>query len=128
VVDQSCAPGMTVTVSNGQSSRSDPNPLPAGTVTCSGSAGSNFNLTMSTNSATNSNYIWINAVEQAANKSIPQMSAFPCSASATAGATQTTYYEWEDSSTTSGDRDFFFSLTTACSAGNWTMAPPKLVH
>jgi hypothetical protein len=128
VAYQSCAPGMTVTVSNGQSSWNNPNPLPVGTVTCSGNSNSNFNLTMSTNSPTNTNYIWINGAEQAANVGIPQMSAFPCSASATAGATQTTYYEWEDSNPNSGDRDFFFSLTTTCSAGHWTMGPPRLLH
>jgi hypothetical protein len=120
VQNQSCAPGMTTKVSTNSST--------LGAVTCSGTANSTFSTIMSTNSLTNSNYIWINAVEQPANAAIPQMAAFPCSSSTTAGATQTTYYEWEDSNATSGDRDFFFSLTTTCSAGHWTMTPPKLLN
>jgi Flp pilus assembly protein TadG len=101
------------------------------TVTCSGTAGSSFSMSMSTASATNSDYIYINGVEQPANTVIPLLSAFPCS-TGTSGQSKTIYYSWEDSNnSTSGDRDFFFSMTTTCSSGNWTAsnaAAPILMH
>ncbi len=95
-------------------------------VGCTGTASSNptWSLTESTNSAAHSDYIWINGSEQPASTVMPLLTAFPCPADPTPGQTATNYYSWEDSNTAaSGDRDFFFSLTTTCSQGNWTNAP-----
>lgn len=101
----------------------------ATTVQCSGTANSTYNMTMSTNSPTNSNYIYINGIEQPPSETIPLMDAFPCPQNPLPGQTATNYYEWEDSNnSTSGDRDFFFSLTTTCSTSNLFGGAPMLLH
>jgi len=91
---------------------------------------SSYSKTISTNSATYSQYLFINGVEQPSNTKIGLLSAFPCYA-ANAGQSVATEYEWEDSNTTaSGTRDYFFSLTATCSTDKWSNAPsiPKLVR
>ena len=130
VQDGECAPGQTANTSANVSATSTQTTYynknyadlasTNTTVTCSGTANSSFSMSMSTNSATNSDFIYINGVEQPANTVTPLLTAFPCSSS-TSGQSTTIYYSWEDSNnSTSGDRDFFFSMTTTCSSGNWT--------
>jgi Flp pilus assembly protein TadG len=85
---------------------------------------SSWSKTISTNSATSSNYLYINGVEQQANIAIGLLNAFPCASAATGSTSVTNDYEWEDSSTSAtGTRDFFFSLTTTCATNQWSNAP-----
>ncbi len=141
VQDGECAPGQTantnanVSATQAQTTYYNQNYADLSstntTVTCSGTANSSYSMTMSTNSPNNSNYIYINGVEQPANTVIPLLTAFPCSSS-TSGQSSTIYYSWEDSNnSTSGDRDFFFSMTTTCASGKWassSAAAPILMH
>jgi hypothetical protein len=150
--NNSCAPGMNFQDNTsapqqmnnddwnwfGQHYQVDPvNDQQQVTVSCSGSASGNpsWSLIESTNSASNSNYIWIDGQQQPASQIISPLTAFPCPTDPTPGAKATHYYSWEDYDATSGDRDFFFSVTTTCSTGNWTNAPmtgwgwkPVLLH
>lgn len=91
---------------------------------------SGYSKTISTNTTSYSQYLYINGVQQPSNTKIGLLSAFPCYA-ANAGRSVTTEYEWEDSNTAaSGTRDYFFSLTASCSTDLWSNAPsiPKLVR
>ncbi len=104
-----------------------------GNVTCSSSGSGTktpaFDLTMSTNSTTNSNYIYTNGVEEPSNIITNVGAAFPCSP--TSGTSLTTYYEWENSTPVATDtRDYFFALTTTCTKGNLVGDPinTKLVN
>jgi Flp pilus assembly protein TadG len=98
---------------------------------CSGTANNTWSRTISTNSASDSNFLYINGVEQKANTAIGLTQAFPCASDATASTPVTNNYEWEDNSNdTSDTRDFFFSLTTTCTLTGWNNAPniPALVN
>ena len=82
-----------------------------------------YTFTAATNNTAASNYIYINGVQQAAGAAIGVGTAFPCPSNPAPGQTATNYYAWEDyDNSTSGDRDFFFAMTTSCSVGNWTGA------
>lgn len=99
-------------------------------IKCAGTATSSFSKTVSTNSATNSNFLYINGAQQAANTALGLANAFPCNDSA-AGTSVTNNYEWEDNANDTADtRDFFFSLTTTCTTNQWSGAPniPKLTR
>ena len=73
-------------------------------------------------SSLNSDFIFKNGVEMPANQVISLASAFPCPSDPTPGQTATNYYAWESMDPKVGDRDFFFTMTTACSVGNYTQA------
>jgi len=98
---------------------------------CSGSTSNSWSATVSTNSKTNSNWLYINGAQQASNTVLGLARAFPCAAGVAENTPVTNNYEWEDNSPVSSDtRDFFFSLTTTCSTDQWNNAPPiaKLTH
>jgi len=141
VANSKCAPGRTVSSQNVAASAADEAYFESiyqktwsgnlnEDILCGGSASANYSMTVSTNSSSNSHYLYINGVEQPANTAIGLTSAFPCTA-ATSGQTVTTDYEWEDSNnSTTGTRDFFFSLSTVCATDQWSNPPSvaKLTH
>jgi Flp pilus assembly protein TadG len=142
VVNSKCAPGQTSSSQNVTASASDEAIFEAvykktwtgnllENIACSGTANNSWSMTVSTNSSTNSNYLYINGVQQPSNSILGLGDAFPCPSGVSANTPVTNNYEWEDSSTsTTGTRDFFFSLTTTCTTNQWSNAPniPKLVR
>lgn len=143
IVNSRCAPGQTYSATNVTASDADEQKFEAvyqktwtaaklnENIACSGAANSSWSNTVSTNSKTNSNWLYINGQQQAANTVLGLANAFPCPSGVSDNTPVTNNYEWEDSSTsTTGTRDFFFSLTTTCTTNQWSGAPniPKLVR
>ncbi len=143
IVNSRCAPGQTYSAANVTASDDHEQKFEAvykktwtntklnENIACSGTANTSWSTTVSTNSKTNSNWLYINGEQQPANTILGLANAFPCPSGVSDNTPVTNNYEWEDSNTsTTGTRDFFFSLTTTCTTNQWSNAPniPKLIR